>query len=255
MSQKYHKIALAGHKEVILSELNSTKLPALIILPTAREFWKGFDLKDWCYRHFDISENEQVSSGFFIDSQGPGFQGESALRVDWKAYEKLWQNPELRKKDLLLKAIKQRQGKVVDATCGLGKDSSLLACSGHEVMAFEKDPRVFLLLHSESFYSFRERYQIKLFHQSIFDADEAADVLYFDPMFEKDSKKSLPKKGMQLFQKILDPPEKYSGDHLKLLLSRAPKVIVKRAMKANPLFENPVNHQIKGKTVRFDVYL
>ncbi len=81
------------------------------------------------------------------------------------------------------------------------------------------------------------------------------DVIYLDPMYPTNKKKSLPKKNMQFLRKLIK-----KNDESKNLLHVARKfakkrIVVKRPSYANPISNDKVDFIISNKHHRFDIYL
>ena len=91
----------------------------------------------------------------------------------------------------------------------------------------------------------------------IIDSYLDSDIFYFDPMFEEvkqNTKRSgtLQKIGNVLSFEKLEDTSAQIFDHM--LKKKYKKVIVKRPIKSNPLYEK-INYQVKGKAIRYDVYV
>ena len=178
--------------------------------------------------------------------------------------------------------------RVIDATAGLGVDAFFLAALGCHVRAVERSPIAFALL-ADGFRRLellldRGKFDEGMFTQKAvdvlrvvrshlsFERGDAAhilaeltdasdqsqrpDVVYLDPMYpdEGRSKSALPKKGMQIFHRLIGD-DGDARDIFDLALRCARKrVVVKRPLYAAPLLENPT-HIFEGKTARFDMYL
>jgi 16S rRNA (guanine1516-N2)-methyltransferase len=173
---------------------------------------------------------------------------------------------------------------VFDATAGLGVDAFFIAALGYRVRAIERSPVVHALLQD----GFRrlvrlieeENFEDEMFTEKAiiglrivrdylsFERGDAAeilrglsedqrpDVVYLDPMYpdEGRSKSALPKKGMQIFHRLIGD-DRDAVAVFDLALKRAKKrVVVKRPLYATPLRENPT-HTFEGKTARYDMYL
>ncbi len=155
---------------------------------------------------------------------------------------------------------------IVDATAGFGRDSAVLLGRGSAVSMIESHPVVGLLLSD----AMRRLQADPLFAEHVANLElycgEAeghlptlakkgrCQVVYLDPMFAESGKSALAKKDMQLFQALLG-----HGDDGRRLLEVALdcaeyRVVVKRALKAEPLAQCEPAFAIKGKAVRFDVY-
>jgi len=165
--------------------------------------------------------------------------------------------------------LKRNQVKtVVDATLGLGEDAFIMAALGCQVLGVERSQVIFELVadglrraqHDDEISLWIEnRISIRLADSRRFllDLDELnrPEVIYLDPMFTGVEKKSaLPKKEMQILRHLLGP-DIDAKDLLNASLQRAQeRVIVKRAVDAEPIAGN-VSHSFAGKTTRYDVYL
>lgn len=167
---------------------------------------------------------------------------------------------------------------VVDATAGLGTDAFIMAALGCRVIAIERSKVIHALLE-DGYRRLRRRAEFLMYEEGeaglLEIADrlrflygdaaecmrglgeaERPDIVYMDPMYPEEgrSKSALPKKGMQMFRRLV-------GEDLDALgLFRAAeslakrRVVVKRPLYASPLSERPT-HSFEGKTARFDMYL
>jgi len=170
--------------------------------------------------------------------------------------------------ELLLKAIGATPSRhtVVDATAGLGRDSVILLGAGYKVTMIEENPVAVALLN-DALARLRKELATSSHADKIallagqaeqvlptLAQQDGADVIYLDPMFAASGKSALVKKDMQLFQSLLG----HGGDAAELLevaLSTAKyRVVVKRAIKAQPLADRQPTLSVSGKAVRFDVY-
>ena len=156
---------------------------------------------------------------------------------------------------MLLRACGSAE-KLLDAFAGFGQDGLLLAGARYDVVMVESHPWVYLLL-SELLH--RHEYDLELHLADAMhhmrDHEGDYDVIYLDPMFPTRNKKALPNRGMQHLREL---SEGTSGPTIDAIVDRAlssakHRVVLKRRLK-DPVVQSP-NHQIKGKTVRFDVYL
>jgi 16S rRNA (guanine1516-N2)-methyltransferase len=87
------------------------------------------------------------------------------------------------------------------------------------------------------------------------DLDEPPDVVYVDPMFDLERTSSaLPRKKIQLLRRLLANEGHDAAELLdQALASGARRVVVKRALRAEPLAPRPsASHP--GKLVRYDVH-
>jgi 16S rRNA (guanine1516-N2)-methyltransferase len=171
------------------------------------------------------------------------------------------------KQELIAKAIGLNKANqtVIDATAGLLQDSILLSRLGAQIRAVEKSDLIFALI-ADAYKRGQEDHACKLilsriaiFHDDAYNflsqlkLEDYPDVVYLDPMFPENKKTALPRLEMQIFRKIVDV-----GDDYERILQMARKkvksrVVVKRPLKGAPL-SSGWQHQIKGNTVRFDIY-
>ncbi len=181
------------------------------------------------------------------------------------------------KKELLARACQLGTNPIVlDATCGLGHDSLLMAWLGAaHVYAYEQNPWLYLLLCSSKSlcidYAIRNNYkrleqalQALTLHlndsQQLLLNDalpQPVDVIYLDPMFPQASnpgKQALNKKNMQILQDLLKDAPQCAVPPTRAL-HHAKRVVVKRP-KLAPLFANEAASVVfEGDQCRFDVYL
>jgi len=175
--------------------------------------------------------------------------------------------------ELLGRAVgigKKNPLRVLDATAGLGRDSFVLADLGCEVTLAEREPVVAALLRSGLARAasaadtwLREvAARMTLAEVDVRHLDAALllrqDIIYLDPMFPPRDKSAAVKKEMALFQALFSKPEAAGeADALLSWALRAPvaRVVVKRPLKAAPLGGCAPSHAIRGKAVRYDVYV
>ncbi len=145
---------------------------------------------------------------------------------------------------------------VMDATCGLGKDSLLMSFWGCTVWAFERHPLLYQKLQAQDHSLISD---FKLFDQdakTFLQAERATwpEVIYLDPMYSDVNQKSLPQKEILCLRKIVGQ-DNDAEELFDLSLSRAAKrVVVKRPLKAPPL-KTKADVVYKGKSTRYDMYL
>ncbi|HAZ13487.1 MAG: hypothetical protein A2X86_13230 [Bdellovibrionales bacterium GWA2_49_15] len=154
---------------------------------------------------------------------------------------------------------------VVDASCGTGKDSLLFLTWGLKVLAFERNPLMFLLLQM-AWQSLVKKYpEVAPNFELVFGDVRAGatricegkiSALYFDPMFSEGRKgrRSLPRQEMVVFKELVGADydqESVMASLLKLPLTR---IVVKRPSKA-PDFAGPLPlASFPGKSVRYDLF-
>ena len=157
---------------------------------------------------------------------------------------------------------------VVDATAGLGRESYVIADLGARVVMLERHTVVYALLRDglqRGQRSEDSRVSSVCEALSLYHADgrewlpqASADAVYLDPMFPTRQKSARVKKGMWLFQQLLDEQVDSAAERglLNAALSAATRrVVVKRPRKAPPLADLKPGFDVPGKTVRFDVYI
>jgi len=158
---------------------------------------------------------------------------------------------------------------IVDATAGLGGDAFVMATLGCTVTMLERNTIVQQLLSdglaradsSEDSEVQAIAAKMRLVQQQAagylksLDADEYPMLIYLDPMFPQRGKSALVKKEMRFFHDIVGNDDD-SGELLDIALTRAvERVIVKRPLKAETLNARKPDFDIKGKTIRYDIYL
>ena len=166
---------------------------------------------------------------------------------------------------LIKKAIGKNKGqlKIFDATAGSLIDTIIFLKLGHKVVACEQSKILYRLLNdailrAKKEYNFFENLSfINSDSAVIIDTYLDSDIFYFDPMFEEvkqNTKRSgtLQKIGNVLSFEKLEDTSAQIFDHM--LKKKYKKVIVKRPIKSNPLYEK-INYQVKGKAIRYDVYV
>ena len=156
--------------------------------------------------------------------------------------------------------------RIVDVTAGLGRDAFVLASKGCKVVLIERSPIIYLLL-SDALQRARGNAEagsivdrmeiINMDARAYLSLEDMplADIVYLDPMYPESKKSALVKKEMQLFQKLLD--KNATGDDLlPLALKKAKhRAVVKRPLKGKHLGQLEPDYSIKGKSIRFDVYI
>ena len=165
---------------------------------------------------------------------------------------------------LIKKAIGKNKVKlkIFDATAGSLIDSIIFLKLGHRVVACEQSKILYRLLddaisRAKNEYNFFENLSfINSDSAKIVDSHLDSDIFYFDPMF-KDIKQNTKRSGT--LQKIgnvlsIERLEDTSEQIFNQMLKKKYKKIVKRPIKSNPLHEK-INYQVKGKAIRYDIYI
>ncbi|MCC6151918.1 MAG: class I SAM-dependent methyltransferase [Planctomycetes bacterium] len=222
--------------------------------------------------HFTLGRDKLGRLCLFDDRKGaPG-----PLCVDFLSGKGGWRARDVSKNDLLPRAIGVKSAHpprtVLDATAGLGADAATLALLGLEVTALEQSPVVHALLQdgiARAMATNGDVGEALANHLTLRCADarhflrmsdersNILDVVYLDPMFRV-KKSALSRKEMQHLQELLPAQSEIDLHELFALALRTAgkRVVVKRPLHAPELSENPApSHTLKGKSVRFDVYL
>ena len=196
--------------------------------------------------HYKISNNESLSFDFL--------KGRLFNRLKKIEHE-----------SLIKKAIGKNKVKlkIFDATAGSLIDSIIFLKLGHRVVACEQSKILYRLLddailRAKKEYNFFENLSfINSDSAKIIDSHSDSDIFYFDPMF-KDIKQNIKRSGMLQkignvlsLEKLEDTSEQIFNQMLK---KKYKKIVVKRPIKSNPLFEK-INYQVKGKAIRYDIYI
>lgn len=158
---------------------------------------------------------------------------------------------------------------IVDATAGLGSDSFVMATLGCHVRMIERNPVVQLLLSDalaradnsgdeeveEISARMRLIQQPSIDYLTELEPEDYPQLIYLDPMFPERAKQAQVKKEMRFFHDVVGDDQD-SPDLLDIALQRAvERIIVKRPLRAETLNNRKPDFQIKGKTIRYDVYL
>ena len=166
---------------------------------------------------------------------------------------------------LIKKAIGKNKVKlkIFDATAGSLIDSIIFLKLGHRVVACEQSKILYRLLddailRAKNEYNFFENLSfINSDSAKIIDSHSDSDIFYFDPMF-KDIKQNIKRSGtlqkignVLSLERLEDTSEQIFNQMLK---KKYKKIIVKRPIKSNPLHEK-INYQVKGKAIRYDIYI
>ncbi|MEQ9545898.1 MAG: class I SAM-dependent methyltransferase [Marinobacter sp.] len=158
---------------------------------------------------------------------------------------------------------------VVDATAGLGQDAFVLAGLGCRVTLFERNPVIHALLAdglaraalNTDCAPIVARMSLKagssrawLESQGDSEGEDAADIVYLDPMFPHRDKSALVKKEMQVFRTVVGDDDD-AGELLAAALKAATyRVVVKRPRKAPAVDGAEPATRIEGKSSRYDIY-
>ena len=227
----------------------------LMYTPDQREQALAFEL--WCDLH-EVDAPKQVDApSLYLDYQGLALCSPGNKRPFRLAEQNLHRRSVGARKGELARACGLNQGdlSVLDACAGFGTDGLTLSMLGCPVTLVEREPLIWILLQDFA-RSFDNTQVMFMDCKEALSGDESWDVVYLDPMFPERKKNALPNQALQHLRYLTQgaqPPSDLT-ELIRLALSCAHnRVVVKRRLK-DPVVEG-VNFQIKGKTVRFDVYL
>ena len=153
---------------------------------------------------------------------------------------------------------------VFDATAGLGRDAYVLADLGCNVTLVERSAVLAFVLQEglnraviSQFNEVREaaaRMSVRCEDSTEIRATPD-QVIYLDPMFEERKGTAASKKDLSVLQAL----HGHHADDQRLIdwafAQPVSRIVVKRPLKAPPLTVSPPSHALKGKSVRFDVYV
>lgn len=193
----------------------------------------------------------------------------AALAADWLAAD-LRRRIGGGRRQLLARAVGLHRNpcaRVIDATAGLGRDGFTLAALGAEVIMLERHPTVSALLRDAQLRALQAAdpaLREAAARCTITEADAAAwlrsaparaDAIHLDPMYPEDGKSALPQKAMQLLRELTGGDA--DADRLleAALDGAAPRVAVKRPLKAPWLGGRAPSAALRGTQSRYDLYL
>lgn len=176
-----------------------------------------------------------------------------------------------RKQEPLAKALQLRNGMLVlDATAGTGRDGVLLAALGAKVTMAERQPVLHALLADAlERMTADTKLQSIVARCSLVNTDSAdmhwlhstlptIDAIYCDPMFPERTNSAKVKKLAQVLHHLAgDDIDQH--DQAETLLRaaqshRCERLVIKRPRTADYLTSIKPDHQIVGRSTRFDVY-
>lgn len=157
--------------------------------------------------------------------------------------------------------VKNRPARLLDLTAGLATDAFRLARAGFEVIACEREPVIHALVEDAFSRALTlpgpGRLALRLADARTVLADPALpapEVIYIDPMFPGERRTALPRRELQLVRELTGDDDT-GVELLALARPRATRrVVVKRPLHA-PALAPDVDLVLKGRAVRFDVYL
>jgi len=250
-------LAVSGHENCSLTEL--TQLAKLLNLPLhANRSTAQYLLHQSPNRLELLNTNEPNTKAIFVDFEA-GKNNHRRLYGGGKGQD-------------FAKALglqKFPKATIIDATAGLGGDAFVMATLGCKVTLIERNPVIQQLLsdglaradssEDPDVQTISARMRLVQQHAISYldklEADEYPQLIYLDPMFPEREKTALVKKEMRFFHDIVGKDED-SAELLEIALTRAiERVVVKRPLRAETLNSYKPDFDIRGKTVRYDVYL
>ena len=153
--------------------------------------------------------------------------------------------------------------RILDATAGLLGDSMIMLALGHSVTAYEQSKILYTMLNyqlNQLSETDSNSLNFQLINSNVCEtnlSEESFDVIYFDPMYPENRASSARRSDLKKINSILQIEGLASDSESTFTFLRSipkTKLIVKRPLKVDA-FEGSINYQIKGKSVRFDIYL
>lgn len=252
-------IVAAGPEWMAKSETVSLALQQKLNLFAEKQVYSNFQVQ-WV-------KSTPVSACDFILEVGESLRLRNreglVFLIDFDQDHIHYRQKQVGKKHPLARALGIEKGckRVVDLSCGLARDSVLLAQIGFEVQAFERSPILAMIIQDAQERSERpEVKKIQFANQDSLQAlrqmsalDLAEKSFYFDPMFPETKKDALPKKEMQIFRDLIGA-DADAEEVMRLALQlQVTRIVVKRPRRAPPLFTKP-RYSLEGNLIRFDVY-
>ena len=229
--------------------------PRLYLDPTCEV--AASDLVDFCQiERCRVPPQQLEAHALWLDAEGLALLAPD-YRKPFRLSEALL--PRGGGKSMLLRAcgVGGAQPKVLDPFMGFGVDAIQLVRAGCTLLGIERHPIIWLMARD-----FARRIGVPIESRcadgiaalSAGEEDENdCDVIYLDPMFPKRNKKALPGLAMQHLREMSDDSDVEIEGLLGLARRRArQRVVLKRRLR-DPVFDRP-QFQLKGQTVRFDIY-
>lgn len=156
------------------------------------------------------------------------------------------------KKSLLNKACKLKpQNKILDMSCGWGKDSLTMACLGANITSIEVNPLVAILVQyakAKLYYNWKLIIEDSV---NYIKNNKDFDIVYLDPMFPP--KKNLSNKNLQILSLLCKPTSsiEYMLEHV--LKTTKSKTVIKLPLKYS--IRHKPNYKIYGKTIKWYIFI
>lgn len=191
-------------------------------------------------------------SGLFYQSQ------EFAYKLPLE-FPKIIEQNRIGKSHPLNKCFPKPPARIVDLTCGEGRDALQLLLMGYQVRAYERVPLIagFFLIN---LYLLSQKMDLPLEHFEYIIGDWKDDksliaddhLFYYDPMFIPEKRKALPRGTIQLFESLGNDQDQ--TDRATWLYHNIKgRLVIKRQPRIAPIIPKKT-FEINSKLVRFDVY-
>ena len=223
------------------------------------------------YLNLKIVHNEPDSSHLLYNEKGLSYisnssKNKSILNINFLKGSLGWRIRRSEHESSLKKAIGKHSNQltIFDATAGQLNDSMIFLSLGHKVVAVEQSKILYLLVSDAIRRAGNELPildNLKFINGNsleIFKKDNNHfDLIYLDPMYPI-VKKNVKRSGnLNCIKEILSY-ENFMNDGDTLIANfmslKYKKIILKRPLKSKNNYSN-INYQIKGKAIRYDVFL
>ena len=223
------------------------------------------------YLNLKIVHNEPDSSHLLYNEKGLSYisnssKNKSILNINFLKGSLGWRIRRSEHESSLKKAIGKHSNQltIFDATAGQLNDSMIFLSLGHKVVAVEQSKILYLLVRDAIKRAGKELPildNLKFINGNsleIFKKDNNHfDLIYLDPMYPI-VKKNVKRSGnLNCIKEILSY-ENFMNDGDTLIANfmslKYKKIILKRPLKSKNNYSN-INYQIKGKAIRYDVFL
>ena len=182
--------------------------------------------------------------------------GKKLFVLDWRDYiEK-----ELKAKEHPLLKLFPKNAKILDMTCGWGKDALILAKNGRKLICIEQNPLVYALVSSqldsypEGIISIFLGKSEEVLEGQLINADY--DAIFIDPMFQEKTSKSLSSKWVQALGLFPSTNSEIPQLENIALAKSCKKIVVKRHRKGEAqIFRcKKPTAKLEGQTCVYDIY-
>lgn len=252
-------------------DLNKDACSVVAVSPSSRQRARAIAAEIGCTLHAADSP-ERGELLLMVDDDDLWLQRREGstsapVRVDFAA-PKLLHRRRAGHNELLGRAVGVKAGRclqVFDATAGLGRDAYVLADLGCQVQLVERSPVLVLLLRRgieiaaiSQVAAVREaagRMSVRLADSCCLSASPGS-VIYLDPMFADRRSRAAVKKDLDALQVLhRECNDDASALFAWALAQPAGRVVVKRPLKGASLAGCKPSHTLRGKAIRFDVYV